>query len=802
MFFALGAVVVLIGSIKQAKFHEFVSSVDNATAVVSAVLMLAGSLIMLYASYPKRILLTSFYDGGRSRARPNSFWKHHFGTPMLLGSQLQLCGVFVWVVGGAAQVLVIDTRALVRQGFWSMLQYAADDAGWMNIGAGLAGTLGMAYLNRSVYPENVTRPQSDIGRLLNTDCVQTWIGRRLAQRLNIHVGNDNLWIGWLLTVGTGLYLLAVIVEDGARIGRLLEPALEFIAALFMLQFGYQQDSVLDPVIFGCYRSHPRPERHPMGPLFNTDVRDALASVDRAVADALGVLDLPWETDDGVLCWWEAEHFAAMKISFDVDMHVFGLATMFKSIDMKEEDPSVQHVEFLHQTAEADVMYLQSHGDEPMPPSDEVFMSVMHTHEQGLVVAEWSVRSADRPQGARVMRRDPFNVFVFTPRGPTRTCVTACIVTDVASWMPHILVRDELNNVARRLQELVGFPRSPEGRILLRRIHAEIWKAAAREMKPCFWSFVLSTMPGLAELEGVAAGQCDQLPHHPLFLPPPPEDPLHAMPANPSPDPMQDVALGLAFAYSADWVEELSSWTQSLAGWFTGTSSGIVRRWSHPHKGTYRASVMVEDVHPMLLALVLRSEEFKRKSNTNIKELRKVRELSGSCSIWYQRASYTWLAKDRQSIYASVVADFAPDHVVICEWTVQDEELVGLDRAVQAKCFFLWELKGAGGDTRATVTAAVDPGGVIGCRWLSPLLNRTAGASLTDGMAELAAFFKSAEGADLAVQVQEAVAFEVATALASELTDLQRGFMEAHCEGFQMALDRSPGRREQTEQTCH
>lgn len=205
----------------------------------------------------------------------------------------------------------------------------------------------------------------------------------------------------------------------------------------------------------------------------------------------------------------------------------------------------------------------------------------------------------------------------------------------------------------------------------------------------------------------------------------------------------DVAIALDFANLNDVTS--SSWVYD-----SGASkfSGVAKTGVHVHthnvvQNAVRGSIVIDfrdlqqsDVyafaHPMAIALMVRSEEFKREADKeNLASLLELHKLSEGVSVFQQRTKPPvggkMLGSERETTFASVLVEQilrregdnpSFDKCAVVEWGLQEKSA-----AVQTRSLYVWEIEKIQEGTehsnkiRITLTAIVDPGGVLNSRWL-------------------------------------------------------------------------------------
>jgi hypothetical protein len=249
---------------------------------------------MVWAMYPKRMLLNVGYDGGRTIEVPRNLWKRHFGTPLLAAAQLQVVAILVYLVAGLVTVVLIDARAWRRHhSFNYILVKSKDMVGWSNVAIGILGSGALVLLNRMSYPEVMLRPEPFFGAFLDHPMWKRRLGRKKIVFLKEQVLADSKLMGWSLTVGSFGWLIFSVCAWSTW-SNFLAAATSLVGSGFAWYSAYQEDSLLDPLLFGCHRC-PLPSEHPMGPLFNEVTRaDETIDVDAGLDAAAAVVGkLPW-----------------------------------------------------------------------------------------------------------------------------------------------------------------------------------------------------------------------------------------------------------------------------------------------------------------------------------------------------------------------------------------------------------------------------------------------------------------------------------------------------------------------------
>lgn len=744
-----------------------------ATACAGFVSLIAW-LWLWHCTYPHRMLKSSFYQDGRS-IKANSFCETHFGTPMLVASQLNVMSSLVLAAIGLVQVVYFDKH---------LIDHGNPGHGICNICSGVLGAATNIFLNRSTYPELVARPNSDLGSWLQTESAQSLLGRQRAQWLYVHVASDTLFLAWFFVV-QGISDVAAAcfeVQNVFGIGYLISPLIELVGSLFFLRFGFSEGTMLDPLLFGCYKeASTQKSDHPMGDHFNAQAsylktdrsKGKHVNVGKAVDAAVAVLDMEkWYDEEGSQTWWfeQGDHFG-MKCHLEVGMNAFALACALKSEERKTSDPTVQDVQLIESvTDNTDVYFVKKYADPPMPRADSVFASTLQEMDGGIVVVEWAVQHADYPLDETCIREFPFLVFMLTPTSCRSTTVTVGVLTNMASWMPQVLVREQLENAKAELEELTQFPSSPDGQQVIEAVHTEIWKAVAAEASPCLWDFFVSVIPEVSALK--------IFPKEPPLLAPvaAPPDPNAALRSVPLDDAEMPFAIALGFAQMSDsWEEDKKK---------GAPSDPEVRLWTHKtQKGAIRAQVLIPKVHAAALGTMFQSEEFRRETEPNITELRQIKS-TGRSTMWYQRSKMGWHSQDRDLVFACSSCDLNAERTLVVEWSTEDESCPDIKGVVRTPHFLLWDLshvsKGVNGGSSVlvTVTALLDVGGTWG-KYLRPVVDRESRKQVREGLLEMRAFFVSSDGEKLMKEVEEAMLSELIKEMQGSLTSFQKSFMEAH-----------------------
>eukprot|EP00929_Paragymnodinium_shiwhaense_P120648 TRINITY_DN92642_c0_g1_i1.p1 TRINITY_DN92642_c0_g1~~TRINITY_DN92642_c0_g1_i1.p1 ORF type:complete len:818 (-),score=92.73 TRINITY_DN92642_c0_g1_i1:47-2500(-) len=729
-------------------------SIHDASLLFSAVLMLVGNAFFYYGSSPDILLIASFYDDGQSQEIPCNPFKRHFGTRLLLGANIQVLSQVVLMPAGLLELLFPGR---------SSRQHSSAVDGWDDLLTGGISALAYFYLARTCYPETMMRPDSDIGNLLDMPCVKSRLGEQRAHRVKKHVGNDLAFQGWLAAVA-GCLQVAFDVIGNAAAAELVNSVGQAAGGLFLLRFGYNQGTLLDPVLFGCYRTDPLPPRHPMGDQFNAqshgvDVLDGVRS-------AYQLLRLPWaQSKSGAFQIWEGDGTAAFLVDIHIDMNAFVLASLLRSKEAKEEEANVCSVSVVDSLPhDAEVLYIRYHPDPPMPKSDEVCVSVLQETLDEVLVVEWAVQHPENPPRHYEMRHYPFKLLKLVPLSVSTTCLTACVVTPAASWMPRILMLDAFEQTVKEMREALGGLSQAQGQgaEITRSVRDEVWKQAFAALKPCLHSLLGDVLPMLPTT-GWPCAKSEKMPPA-VFT----EDPLSSL--------SESLDEGGALLMRNFTVA--LNFTRLSRGWKAWDSKDGKQVLRHKLAGAVQASTMIREVHPMLFALILRSGDFKRSADPSITELREVQTLGADCTIWYQRSNLSDWLKPRDCVYASALADVSKDGVVVLEWGLEDSTAhcpLG-QGVIRTRPFFLWDLQRKGSDTHCTVTAILQPGGLPGSQLFRRWMDRHVSAQLWADLHELSTLFLQEEGLKLAKEVKEMVGKEFVTSLSKELTAMQRAFM--------------------------
>uniref|UniRef100_A0A7S1ANQ8 START domain-containing protein n=1 Tax=Noctiluca scintillans TaxID=2966 RepID=A0A7S1ANQ8_NOCSC len=763
---------------------RLVLRIDFVMQVTSQFIFLIGGIGVMYACHPKRLLLQIGYDHGRTANLPKNFFKRHFGTELLLFSHFQVSAMIVYIAAGVVEVFLVDGTAFWRQGFWWMIVSAKDSLGWNNILMGVAGTFAMIVLNRGCYPHVMIRPQSPIAKFWDNPIVEQWLGRKKAEFCKVHFGSTEHVVGWLILVGGILWLLDAI---GTSASNFLAASTTIVSGIMFLRVAHNQEALLHPVLFGCHRC-PLPSEHPMGPLFNSVA--IKTDIDAGLDAAAAVLDdLPWQPlRDGV--WLvEQKGLSALKVEMDVGLHPFALAQLMKSVEVKQEDPTVEEVKVVETlTDNASIMYTCSQASPPMPRSDQVFVSALReSADDHIIVAEWAVQDDRCPTRPQVARQHPFVVQMMLPVGTDSTHLTVCVVVNVADWMPPLMVREELEKGATELFAMRDLPGSKDGNELVAGIQQAIWASVAEASPPCFWTYFQSIAAGVKAFK-VPPSASKVLPSLHISTQVNPCDVLGSSSVH---DPLHVGAVALQFSNIGSWKQQrlIKPWTKRD----TKPSLAVHSKVS----GAVRASTTVKGVHPVALAFVLQSAEVKRMNDPSIVELREVEKVSDCCSIYYQRSRVGKLLEERDAVYASMIVDVDPNVVLLVEWPVDwkncpEEGLCGH----RAKSFYCYEARRARGmtggvNTLLTVSVVVNMGGALGSRFLRPAMCRATSSGLFDGLAEMSSFFVTSEGREALAEVEKEIRSEVCRGLRAELPPSALSFMECYSEVLQQCPDALP-----------
>jgi len=585
----------------------------------------------------------------------------------------------------------------------------------------------------------------------------------------------------VLVVATGLWLTSCYLWFSS-ISSTLQALLYFLGSSFFLRFAYNDGTILDPVLFGCHHVTPLPRMHPMGSMFNAQIRDRL-DVDAGIGAAVALLRQPWARDGSSVCMVEGDGVATMKLELEVGMHAFALACLFRSEAFRRKDPSVTNVDVIETlSGDAQILHTRHCADPPMPKSDQVFVSAVRESPTEMIVAEWAVQHPSCPSVDKVVRH-PFQVISLVPTGPFSTRITICVVTCVPSWMPQVLILDEVDKVVAEMSDLKDIATSQDGQELLNAVQKEVWTMASQEISPCLWDFIQSCAPGIARLAIVHQPRDGLVPvlPEPAFLQT--RRLLDVLSTFDEGQGLDAAALAFNFASARTWTE-----SRKVCG-RKGRLSEITL-WKHQTlSSAFRASCSIDgQVHPSLLALTLQSTDFKRQGDPSIIELREVRKVDDSCSVYYQRSHKPRPLHDRDSVYACMLVDLTPDQIWVLEWPVELQEIPVIPGVQRARALFLYEIRRGKSffgvqELKLTLTTAMDIGGVLGSRVAQPIVDAGIASSLVSGLSELAGFFCTAQGRQVKKDAELQAVAELRNKVREELTSLQREFMEAHSEMF-------------------
>jgi hypothetical protein len=782
---------------------DWIGILGYLAGLISVTLFFIGSAILVWAVYPPRMMRAMFYRGGTSISRPESEWERHFGTPLLAGSQLQMLSMTIFFVVGLLQVLFVDGPITQRHGVFAALLTSDDSIGWGNTLKGFFMTIVFWIFARTMYPEIATRPESEVAWLLNQEWAKQRLGEKRAAWLRRQVMSDNLFVGWFLSL---LTLLGFIGSLTGPTRDCIASACDFIGSAFFLRFGYNDATMLDPLLFGCYSEKPEPPAHPMGPLFFSAPTDIGGGMDAALTS----FDLPWTKDErsNGLSWWFTEELAGMKMEVEVDLHAFALANLFRSVEMKEEDALVERVEILEKlnctdNIEAEVMHVFNYADPPMPRSDEVIVSALQEREGCLCVCEWAVPYS-QPTAERTIRNYPFFAAKFQPlsgtgasnattnANPPRTLVSIIAITDIATWMPPIIVRQEMEKRSEALEVLKNLPTTSDGRKLIDTVLKEVWSVIVTNVGPCTWSFILHCMPDLERLE--VRRPCDvtliwSRSEAPAFYRFGSSD----TPCQPTREPLSIIQSALALAESTEWI--LKSTHNVKKKKFLVACCDAPRRkkdgsedpieiYNGPWPHSLKSRLLVRGIHPMALALALTSEEGKRFSDESIVQLDKIQELGNFNTIWYQRSQHKRPMHDREMVYQSVVQDISHNRCVVCEWPVEsDSHPEGGSKLVRSRQYMLWDLTRVGPHTAVTFMCIADVGGHMSSCWMNKIVDREMRSTVKSGMRDLSTAFTDDDGVAMVQEIETQFVEEFCGEVRKELTPMQLGFMDAYSPGF-------------------
>lgn len=757
--------------------------IDSYAQILSALLLLAGNIMLFKAMHPKQLLLNAGYDGGRTKEPPASFWKRHFGTPLLKAVQLEVIAVIVIFLDGILQVMIIDCDVYRKTGgfwgLWVVLRTTEDLDGWGNIVGGVLGILALYIFNRTCYPAMLTQPRSALAEYLDEPSVERRIGRSWARWLQVHVLNDNLVTAWLVMIGTSLWMLSSLSSSFVD---QLQPGGYFLGGLFFTRWAYNHGTMLDPVLFGCHKTSPLPAHHPMGELFNAVFAGSNLDVDAGIDAAVDVVRRTIWNPQGDGVWlMEDDGVAGMKVELEVELHAFALAQLFHSEEFLKQDPAVEHVEILATVGrDAKLLYVTNCASPPMPRSDQVFVSGLRESGDQIVVAQWAIEHPLHQPKDRVVRDFPFRVFVLTPLGPETTRLTVCVVTTVASFMPHVLVSEELEKGISQLQEIQEIPQQQECRELVDAVQREVWLAASTEVPPCMWDLFQSCAPGFAQLNVVASRSESVRPQVAL-----PRNLLHDMCELGVRDPMKAADMALAFSSGEFWREPRRFCSSSRRDNARVEVHKVV-----PH--ALRASGRVAEAHPMVLALCVQLPEFKRQADPSITELREIRKVNDFCSVYYQRTHLKAPFHDRDAVYACLLVDKSFDRALVVEWPVQVEECPEIAGVHRSRSMFLYDIqkqKNGSSSLELTITAVIDMRGSLGSRFFRPIMKGQEVQGMVESLGEIEHFFCTEEGREAKMQIENGVVQQIRQAVRNELTALQLGFMEAYSQVFREELAR-------------
>jgi len=498
------------GSIPKFNSNETDDAVDFLSYVAKLAMsmtLIVGCLMFVWYCYPHRVLKASTYRSGKVET-VSGFWERHFGTPTLLGVQMQFLGVAAYAVCGAIQVCIgYQSNAVIPF-----------STGIANILAGVLGGRFMWVFCEGCYPEAMIAPP---GRkleewLTTSRRAKRWLGEKKAAEW-ARKSPDNQQAGAIVLFAVMLLSLLGLPAQVARVTGFDWPSAKALVQLggslgnalcgyYFYQFSYSNDLVA-PAIYGYWQQEGLQGRgHPMGPTFNKAI--SKEQVSAGITAALGARDaVAWEEvagQEGTMWQWTDDCYAGVMTEVEIAVPPFALRFLLQPIEAKQSDPTVESVEVLESLSEdAQVMRIRRKAQAPLPPAVEVFVTAAEERADKLVVAEWAV-AGFQIKDEKVMKVQPFQLFELTPTADGRgTILRATLIQEVAYWMPVCMMLQFMRMGAGALAELSQVVHSPDGAGLVLGIRAQVWSQALGNLSPTQLAVFHAQCPQVAAL-GVAA----------------------------------------------------------------------------------------------------------------------------------------------------------------------------------------------------------------------------------------------------------------------------------------------------------
>jgi len=392
-----------------------------------------------------------------------------------------------------------------------------------------------------------------------------------------------------------------------------------------------------------------------------------------------------------------------------------------------------------------------------------------------------------------------------------------LTTDTEDWMPDSVVIEELNSVAKEICdalngdqfEKTGTKADAEKEIL-NEIFCEV--ASSSDVGACTWDYI-SKLPAMKKHYAPVMGDnfrddvwklalerkppvkfTNDVPHlsasdNPLKYM---SSTLDSMLQADSPDssycPKRDVSIALAFLKTDGWKQARRNPNLKQHRFLPRTFS-----YTTHVSASQSTNDLGDSLHPFALALLLRSEEFKRES-ADLKEFEEIKKFSDSCSVFYQREKLGKLLKARDSMFVSLIFDDdvsgqqqsnldESQNILLLEWGLETE-YDGKSppgekdiKTVETRPFTLWQISGKNGELDITLTVIADLGGALNRRWLKFAIGKAVKSGVVNGMKELKDVLLSEEGAEGLEQIEEEVEKEVFGGIKAEMTPAQKYFFD-------------------------